>query len=37
MIKTKNQMTVIAKMSWLKIAEKNLDMNLNIHVIIHHI
>ena len=33
MIKTKDQMTLIAKMYMLKIAQKN----LNIHAIIHHI
>ena len=33
MIKTKNQMTLIAKIYSLKIAQKN----LNIHVMIHYI
>ena len=41
----KNQMTLIAKMyrlkitkiNRLKIAQKNLNMNLNIHVMIHRI
>ena len=36
-IKTKNQMILIAKMARLMIALKNLNMNLNIHVMIHHI
>ena len=34
---TNNQMTLIAKMYRLKLAQKNLNMDLNIHVIIHHI
>ena len=37
MIKTKNQITLIYKIYRLKIAQKNLNMNLNIHVMIHHI
>ena len=32
---TKNQITLITKMCRLKIAQKNLNMNLNIHVMIH--
>ena len=36
MIKTKNQMTLIAKMHSLESTLKNLNMNLNIHVLIHH-
>ena len=35
MIKTKNQKTLITKMYRLKVAHKN--MNLNIQVMIHHI
>ncbi len=31
------QMTLIAKIYRLKIAQKNLNMNLNIHVMVHHI
>ena len=37
MIKTKNQMTVITKMYRLKIVQKNLNMNLKIDVMFHHI
>ena len=36
MIMTKNQTTLIVKMYRLKIAQNNLNMNLNIHVMIHH-
>ncbi len=37
MIMTKNQMTLIDEMHRLKIAQRNLNLNLNIHVLIHHI
>ena len=37
MVKTKNQMTLITKIYRLKIAQKNLNMNLNIRVMIHRI
>ena len=35
-MKTKNQMTLIAKMYRLKIPQKNRKKNLNIHVVIQH-